>query len=60
MATETTRRVFIMEGDGETAERQKKVAHIRDSVIYCDEGTNIGGDGSAPTPMEYFVSSIMF
>ena len=59
-AQQTAKRTIVIEGDAETLERQRKVSRIRESTIYCDEGTAIGGDGSAPTPMEYFLSSILF
>ena len=58
--TQPTSRTIVMEGDGETMGPMFKRAKIRDSWIFCDEGSGLGGDGSAPTPMEYFVSSILF
>ena len=60
MSTQTNKRWIVIEGDGETLERQRKMMQIRDSTIYCDEGKDIGGDGGAPTPMEFFLSSIIF
>ncbi len=54
------RNIFEMEGDAESLERQRKMSQIRESTIYCDEGTAIGGDGTAPSPMEYFLSSLLF
>ena len=57
---QTGRRIFEMEGDAESLERQRKMSQIRESTIYCDEGTAIGGDGTAPSPMEYFLSSLLF
>ena len=60
MSTQTNKRWIVIEGDGETLERQRKMMQIRDSTIYCDECKDIGGDGSAPTPMEFFISSIIF
>ena len=51
---------IVMEGDGETMGPMLKRAKIRDVWMYCDEGPSLGGDGSAPTPMEYFVASIVF
>ena len=59
-SAQTGRRIFEMEGDAESLERQRKMAQIRESTIYCDEGTSIGGDGTAPSPMEYFLSSLLF
>ena len=56
----TSRRTIVMEGDGETLGPMLKRAKIRDNWIFCDEGEGLGGDASAPTPMEYFVSSILF
>jgi hypothetical protein len=28
--------------------------------LVCDEGAHLGGDGSAPTPLMYFVAGVAF
>ena len=38
----------------------RKEAEARSFTIYCDEGIAIGGDNSAPPPLAYFASSLMF
>ena len=55
MSTQTNKRWIVIEGDGETLERQRKMMQIRDSTIYCDEGKDIGGDGSGSKPTEYLI-----
>jgi len=53
-----TRREIVIEADAETLEKMRKEGHakVRDKVftIYCDEGSNLGGDDSAPPPLAYF------
>lgn len=29
-------------------------------TLVCDEGPHLGGDGSAPTPLTYFVAGVAF
>lgn len=29
-------------------------------TLVCDEGTHLGGEGSAPTPITYFVAGVAF
>ncbi len=52
-------RSIVVEGDAETLERQKKQAEIRGFTIPCDEREPMG-DNTAPPPLAYFASSILF
>ena len=48
-----------MEGDAWTGERMKKHSVIRGFTIQCDEREPMG-DNTAPPPLAYFASSILF
>ncbi len=52
-------RSIVVEGDVQTLERQKKQADIRGFTIMCDEREPMG-DNTAPPPLAYFASSILF
>ncbi len=52
-------RTITVEGDAQTLERQKKQADIRGFTIMCDEREPMG-DNTAPPPLAYFASSILF
>ena len=52
-------RSFVLEGDARMLERMKKQADVRGFTIMCDEGGEMG-DNTAPPPLAYFVSSILF
>ncbi len=52
-------RTNTVEGDAQTLERQKKQADIRGFTIMCDEREPMG-DNTAPPPLAYFASSILF
>ncbi len=52
-------RSIIVEGDARKLERMKKQADIRGFTIMCDEREPMG-DNSAPPPLAYFASSILF
>lgn len=52
-------RTFAVQGDARMLERMKKQADIRGFTILCDEGEPMG-DNSAPPPLAYFASSILF
>ncbi len=52
-------RSITVEGDAQTLERMKKQADIRGFTIMCDEREPMG-DNSAPPPLAYFASSILF
>ena len=59
---ETYRRI-VVECDAETLERMRKRADVTsfgDMTIYSDEPTTFGGDRSAPSPLAYFASAILF
>ena len=52
-------RTITVEGDARMLERMKKEAQIREFTILCDEREPMG-DNSAPPPLAYFASSILF
>ncbi len=52
-------RSIVVEGDVSMLERMKKQADIRGFTIMCDELEPMG-DNSAPPPLAYFASSILF
>ena len=52
-------RSIVVEGDVSMLERMKKQADIRGFTIMCDEREPMG-DNSAPPPLAYFASSILF
>ena len=56
---DTISRTFSVEGDARMLERMKKQADIRGFTIMCDEREPMG-DGTAPPPLAYFASSILF
>ncbi len=56
---DTISRAITIEGDVKMLERMKKQADIRGFTIMCDEREPMG-DGTAPPPMAYFASSILF
>jgi hypothetical protein len=52
-------RSVVVEGHARMLERMKKQADIRGFTILCDERGPMG-DNSAPPPLAYFASSILF
>ena len=52
-------RSVVVEGDARMLERMKKQAEVRGFTILCDEREPLG-DNSAPPPLAYFASSILF
>ena len=52
-------RSFAMQGSAKMLERQNKQAEIRGFTINCAEREPMG-DNSAPSPLAYFASSILF
>jgi len=56
---DTISRAITIEGDVTMLERMKKQADIRGFTIMCDERAPMG-DGTAPPPLAYFASSILF
>ena len=55
-----TYRENVIEADCETLEKMRKVGRIKQFTIYCDEGERLGGDNTAPSPLEYFTAGIGF
>ena len=56
---DTISRSITIEGDVKMLVRMKKQADIRGFTIMCDEREPMG-DGTAPPPLAYFASSILF
>lgn len=56
---DTISRSITIEGDVKMLDRMKKQADIRGFTIMCDEREPMG-DGTAPPPLAYFASSILF
>ena len=52
-------RSFVIEGDARMMERMKKESEFRGFTIPCDEREPMG-DNTAPPPLAYFASSILF
>jgi hypothetical protein len=52
-------RSVVVEGDIRMLERMKKESEIRGFTILCDEREPMG-DNSAPPPLAYFASSVVF
>ncbi len=56
---DTISRTFSVEGEARMLERMKKQADTRGFTIMCDE-REPNGDNTAPPPLAYFISSILF
>ena len=56
---DTISRTFSVEGEARMLERMKKQADTRGFTIMCDERAPMG-DNTAPPPLAYFISSILF
>ena len=56
---DTISRTFSVEGEVRMLERMKKQADSRGFTIMCDEREPMG-DNTAPPPLAYFISSILF
>lgn len=52
-------RTIAVTGDAQMLERMKKEGHFRGFTIVCDEREPMGGN-TAPPPLAYFASSILF
>ena len=39
---------------------RQEMAVVGEHTVYCDEAKRIGGGGMAPSPLQYFVSSVVF
>ena len=51
---------FTMEGDVDLVGGQQKVARFGPFTIECDEPEALGGEGTAPQPLQYFLAAIPF
>ena len=58
-SSDTISRSFTIDGDARTLEKQKKSSDVREFTIMCDEREPMG-DNTAPPPLAYFASSIIF
>ena len=56
---DTISRTFFVEGEARMLERMKKQADSRGFTIMCDEREPMG-ENTAPPPLAYFISSILF
>lgn len=54
------RRPLTIRASVEVVESHRKRARVGSFTVESDEGAIVGGDGTAPTPLSYFVSSIGF
>jgi hypothetical protein len=52
-------RSFVLQADAKMQERMKKQSEVRGFTIHCDEGEPMG-DNTAPPPLAYFASSLLF
>ena len=52
-------RAITVAADVRMLDRMKKESHVRGFTIRCDE-REPHGDNSAPSPLAYFASSILF
>ena len=52
--------IGTFEGDVDLVDGQRKVARFGPFTIECDEPEAIGGSGTAPQPLHYFLASIPF
>ena len=52
-------RSFVLQADARMQERMKKQSEVRGFTIHCDEGEPMG-DNTAPPPLAYFASSLLF
>ena len=59
-AQDAISRNIVVEADAHMLERMRKQAEVRGFTVFCDERTDLGGDNSAPPPLAYFASSILF
>ena len=56
---DTISRTFSIEGDVRMLDRMKKQADTRGFTIMCDEREPMG-ENTAPPPLAYFISAILF
>ncbi|MBX5492077.1 MAG: hypothetical protein IRZ14_13070 [Chloroflexi bacterium] len=55
-----TYREIAIEAECESLTRMRKVARVQGFEVYCDEGPHVGGEGTAPSPLGYFVAAVGF
>ena len=53
-------RPFFLQVEVETKDGQLKEGRAGRFTIECDEGPNLGGKGSAPPPLHYFLLAAGF
>ncbi len=58
-STDQISRTIMVDGDARMLEHMKKEAQIRGFTIMCDEREPMGGN-TAPPPLAYFASSLLF
>lgn len=56
----TARRTFELEATAHTVGGMLKEGHVGEFTLMCDEGPRLGGEGSAPTPLQYLLVSLAF
>ena len=54
------RRPLVVSAAVRITGHRKARAEVRDHTIHTAESERTGGDGSAPSPLQYFVSSVVF
>ena len=52
--------MLMVPGTAQALDGARKVAEIRGFTLWSDEPVGVGGDGSAPRPLDYLASSILF
>lgn len=61
----SSRREIVITLQAETLDGQQKLARVRAGrgstfEVLCDEGTHLGGDDAAPSPLAYFSAGVAF
>jgi hypothetical protein len=56
----TEPRTVIIEADAQTLHGMLKEGHSRQFTVMSDEGPRLGGDDTAPTPLQYFLLGLGF
>jgi hypothetical protein len=49
-----------IEAEVESLERMRKVARVQGFEVYGDEGEQVGGEHTAPSPLGYFTAAVGF
>ena len=58
-STDRLSRSITIEADARMLDRMKKESNVRGFTIRCDE-REPNGDNTAPSPLAYFASSVLF